>query len=91
MALTPLACPSERCPGHHRKLGVDGARETAQWLKALSARPEDPDWIPSTHIAAHKCLKVHIQETWYLPLISSGPKHLRRTQTYMQSKQPFTF
>lgn len=64
-----------------RKQCVVRARELAQWLKALSAHLNNPDWIPSTLIAAHRCLKVHIQETWCPLLISLGPKHLSRTQT----------
>jgi hypothetical protein len=32
-----------------------GAREMAQWLRALSALPEVLSSIPSTHMAAHNC------------------------------------
>ena len=32
------------------------AGEMAQWLRALTAPPEDPGSIPSTHMAAHNCL-----------------------------------
>jgi hypothetical protein len=37
-------------------LNFFGAREMAQWLKALDALPEDLGEIPSTHMAAHSCL-----------------------------------
>jgi hypothetical protein len=33
-----------------------GAGEVAQWLRALSALPEDLNSIPSTHMAAYKYL-----------------------------------
>jgi hypothetical protein len=33
-----------------------GAREMAQWLKALAALPEAPSSIPSTHMAVHNLL-----------------------------------
>ena len=33
-----------------------GAGEMAQWLRALTAPPEDLGSIPSTHMAAHSCL-----------------------------------
>jgi hypothetical protein len=32
------------------------AGEIAQKLRALTALPEDPGSVPSTHIAAHNCL-----------------------------------
>ena len=32
------------------------AGETAQWLRALGALPEDPSSIPSTHMVPHNCL-----------------------------------
>ena len=35
---------------------VWGAGEMAQWLRALTAPPEDPGSIPSTHMAARSCL-----------------------------------
>lgn len=33
-----------------------GARKMAQQLKALAALPENPDSIPSTHVAVYNCL-----------------------------------
>jgi hypothetical protein len=33
-----------------------GAGEMAQWLGALAVFPEDPESIPSPHMAAHNCL-----------------------------------
>ncbi|CAO2645611.1 hypothetical protein LEMLEM_LOCUS27546 [Lemmus lemmus] len=33
----------------------------AQWLRALTALPKDPGSIPSTHMAAHNCLKIQFQ------------------------------
>jgi hypothetical protein len=35
--------------------------ETAQWLRALAALPEDLGSIPSTHTAAHNCLELQFQ------------------------------
>ena len=37
------------------------AGEMAQWLRALTALPEDPGSILSTHMAAHNCLKIQFQ------------------------------
>jgi hypothetical protein len=33
-----------------------GAGEMAQWLRALTALPEDPSSIPSNHMVAHNHL-----------------------------------
>ncbi|CAO2608825.1 hypothetical protein LEMLEM_LOCUS13963 [Lemmus lemmus] len=38
-----------------------GLEEMAQRLRALTALPEDPGSIPSTHMAAHNCLKIQFQ------------------------------
>ena len=34
----------------------DGAGESAQWLRALTAFSKDPGSVPSTYMAAHNCL-----------------------------------
>ena len=39
-----------------------GAEEMAQQLRALTALPEDPGSIPSTHMAAHNCLKMQFHK-----------------------------
>ena len=44
----------------HKK-SIRGAGEMAQRLRALTALPEDPGSIPSTHMAAHNCLKIQFQ------------------------------
>jgi hypothetical protein len=33
-----------------------GAEEMAQWLRQLTALPEDLGSMPSIHVAAHNCL-----------------------------------
>ena len=38
------------------KMPSCGADEMAQWLRALTAPPEDPGSIPSTHMAVCSCL-----------------------------------
>jgi hypothetical protein len=38
------------------KISKLGAGEMTQWLRALTAFPEDLGSIPSTHMAAHNCL-----------------------------------
>ena len=43
------------------KTCLSGAGEMAQWLGALTALPEDLGSIPSTHMAAHNCLKIQLQ------------------------------
>lgn len=35
---------------------IPGAGEVAQWLEVLTALPEDPRSIRSTHVAAQNCL-----------------------------------
>lgn len=37
----------------------------AQQLRALAALPEDPGSVPSTHMAAHNCLKLQFQGIWH--------------------------
>ncbi|KAK7798640.1 hypothetical protein U0070_002731 [Myodes glareolus] len=44
------------------KKKIPGAGEMAQRLRALTALPEDPGLIPSTHMAAHNCLKMQFHE-----------------------------
>lgn len=38
-----------------QKCRLSGTRGMAQWLKALAALAEDPDWVFSTHITANNC------------------------------------
>jgi hypothetical protein len=38
------------------KSALSGLERLAQQLRALAAVSEDPDSIPSTHMAAHSCL-----------------------------------
>jgi len=38
------------------KIILWGARAMAQWLRALTALPEDLGSIPSNDMAAHNCL-----------------------------------
>ena len=35
---------------------MEGAREVAQWLRALTVLPEELGSIPSNHMVAHNCL-----------------------------------
>ena len=39
-----------------KKKRLEGAGEIAQWLRVLTAFPEDLGSNPSTHMAAHNCL-----------------------------------
>ena len=50
------------------------AGEVAQWLAVMTALPEDPGSIPSTHRAAHSCPQ------------SSPTGYDALTQTCMQAK-----
>ena len=45
-----------------KKTTDEGAGEMTQWLRALIALVEDPGSIPITHMAAHNCLKIQLQE-----------------------------
>ena len=50
---------SRRTAGSLTQKTSAGAEGMAQWLRA--ALPEDLGSIPSTHMAAHNCLKIQLQ------------------------------
>ena len=54
---------------------IIGSGEVAQWLRGLTALPEDPGSIPSTHMDTHNCL---------IPVSSRGSDTL--TQTHGQAQ-----
>lgn len=47
----------------------------AQWLRALAPRPELPESIPSTHMAAESCLLLQLQGTWHSLLAFMGVRY----------------
>jgi hypothetical protein len=59
------------------------ARETSQYLRVLTAPPEDSGSIPRTHLAADNRLELQNQEIPLLFLDSLGIIHTRGSQTYM--------
>ena len=68
---------------HHKE--IPGAGERSQRLRALTAFLEDLGEIPSTHMAAHKCLSLQLQEIWYACLASVSTRHTHNTHTYVQA------
>lgn len=67
----------------HTKKAEGRYKREAQWLKALSALPENPDWIPSNHITTHKSLSSCMRSTaLYRP---PQKMHVHGTGVHMQA------
>jgi hypothetical protein len=78
----PKWCLITKCEGHENFGDRNG--ELGPWLTVLTALPEDPGSISSTHIAPEQG-----------DLISSSGlhgyhAHIHGAQNYMQAKHPYT-
>ena len=62
--------------------------QTTQWVRALTALPEDPSSISSTHMVAHTCkYSPRWWSTLFWPLRAL---QAYSTQIHVQAKHPFT-
>lgn len=60
-----------------------GAGEMPPQLKSLAVLPEVPCWICSTHVVAHNCIQLEVQEIQCPLPAPVGTRNACGTQTYM--------